>query len=56
MKEMMNTLMAQQMQQQNQAQVGQTGGQESEIVELQSPSRPFAGTKNAFTMTGKNNG
>jgi hypothetical protein len=66
MKEMMNTLMAQQMQQQNQAKVCQTGGQESEIVEHQSPSRPFAGTKDAFTMnvtpagyqtdTGKNNG
>jgi hypothetical protein len=61
MKEMMNTPMAQQMQQQD-----QTGGQESEIVEHQSPSRPFAGNKNAFTMsvtpagnrtdTGKHNG
>jgi hypothetical protein len=65
MKEMMHTLMAQQMQQQNQAQVCQTGGQESEIVEHQSPSRLFTGTKDTFTMsvmpagyqtdTGKNN-
>jgi hypothetical protein len=51
MKEMMNTLMAQQMRQQDEAQVCQTGGQESEIVEHQSPSRPFAGNKNAFTMS-----
>jgi hypothetical protein len=66
MKEMMNTLMAQQMQQQDQAQVCQTRGQESEIVEHQSPSPPFPGNKNAFTMsvmpagyrsdTGKHNG
>jgi hypothetical protein len=66
MKETMNTLMAQQMQQQAQAQECQTGGQESEIVEHQSPGRPFAGTKDAFTMSvtpagyqtdiGKNNG
>jgi hypothetical protein len=66
MKEMMNTIMAQQMRHQDEAQVCQTGGQESEIVEHQSPSRPFAGTKNAFTMsvtpagyrtdTGKHNG
>jgi hypothetical protein len=66
MKEMMTTLMAQQMQQQDQAQVCQTGGQESEIVQHQSPSRPFTGNKDAFTMsvtpadyqtdTGRNNG
>jgi hypothetical protein len=66
MKEMMNTHIAQQMQQQNQAQVSQTGGQEPEIVEHQSPRHPFAGTKDAFTMcvtpagyrtdTGTNNG
>jgi hypothetical protein len=66
MKEMMNTIMAQQMRHQDEAQVCQTGEQESEIVEHQSPSRPFAGNKNAFTMsvtpagyqtdTGKNNG
>jgi hypothetical protein len=66
MKEMMNTIMAQQMRHQDEAQVCQTGDQESEIVEHQSPSRPFAGNKNAFTMsvtpagyrtdTGKNNG
>jgi hypothetical protein len=46
MKEMMNTIMAQQMQHQDEARVCQTGGQESEIVEHQSPSR-----KNAFTRS-----
>jgi hypothetical protein len=45
MKEMMNTLMATQMRQ------NQSGGQELEIVEYQSPSCPFAGTKNASKMS-----
>jgi hypothetical protein len=61
MKEMMNTLMAQQMWHQDEAQVCQTRGQESEIVEHQSPSRKNAFTRSVTpagyrTDTGKHNG
>jgi hypothetical protein len=50
MKEMMHTLMAYQMKQQNKDH-NPSGGQASEIVEHQSPSCPFAGTKNASKMS-----